>query len=185
MQKELLKKLSNVRACDFFRLKKQIEKITSAKDYEKVEQLISAAIQEKQWRFDNVPTLSFAENLPISEKKDEIINAIKANQVVVICGETGSGKTTQLPKLCLQAGRGIDGIIGHTQPRRLAARTVASRIAEELDSEPGGIVGYKIRHTDITSKQTYIKLMTDGVLLAELQQDRFLNQYDTINIRTD
>ena len=121
-------------------------------------------------------------DLPVSDKKDEIAEAISANQVVIIAGETGSGKTTQIPKICLELGRGIAGIIGHTQPRRLAARTVANRIAEELKSPLGHQVGFKIRFTDKVSDNTYIKLMTDGILLAEIQQDRFLNQYDTIII---
>ena len=102
--------------------------------------------------------------------------------MVIIAGETGSGKTTQIPKMCLELGRGVDGLIGHTQPRRLAARTVANRIAEEMQCELGQQVGFKIRFSDQVSNNTYIKLMTDGILLAEIQQDRFLNQYDTIII---
>jgi HrpA-like RNA helicase len=102
--------------------------------------------------------------------------------VTIVCGETGSGKSTQLPKICLGLGRGIDGLIGHTQPRRIAARSVAARIAEELDSPLGRHVGFKIRFTDATQPETYIKLMTDGILLAETQGDRFLDQYDTIII---
>ncbi|PCJ41954.1 MAG: ATP-dependent RNA helicase HrpA, partial [Moraxellaceae bacterium] len=114
--------------------------------------------------------------------RDEIISAIKSNQVVIIAGETGSGKTTQLPKMCLDAGQGVKGLIGHTQPRRLAARTVSTRIAEELSSELGSIVGYKVRFQDNVSENSYIKLMTDGILLAEIQQDRYLERYDTIII---
>jgi ATP-dependent helicase HrpA len=102
--------------------------------------------------------------------------------VVVLCGETGSGKTTQLPKICLELGRGVAGLIGHTQPRRLAARTLAARIASELATEVGSAVGYKIRFTDRVSEATYVKLMTDGILLAETQGDRFLEQYDTLII---
>src|SRR5262249_38906453 len=119
-------------------------------------------------------------DLPIAQKRDEIASAIRDNQVVVICGETGSGKTTQLPKICLELGRGVAGLIGHTQPRRIAARSVAARIAEELNTPLGQAVGYKVRFTDQVSDQTYIKLMTDGILLAETQGDRYLNQYDTL-----
>ncbi|MEP1446905.1 MAG: ATP-dependent RNA helicase HrpA [Paraglaciecola sp.] len=120
--------------------------------------------------------------LPVSERQEEIAEAISNNQVVIIAGETGSGKTTQIPKICLQLGRGIRGIIGHTQPRRLAARTVANRIADELKTPLGHQVGFKIRFSDQVSDSTYIKLMTDGILLAEIQQDKYLNQYDTIII---
>ena len=120
--------------------------------------------------------------LPVCDRKDEIAEAISNNQVVIIAGETGSGKTTQIPKICLELGRGIGGLIGHTQPRRLAARTVANRIAEELKSPLGQQVGFKIRFSDQVSDSTYIKLMTDGILLAEIQRDKFLSQYDTIII---
>jgi ATP-dependent helicase HrpA len=128
-----------------------------------------------------VPDIDFP-SLPVSERKVEIAEAISNNQVVIIAGETGSGKTTQIPKICLELGRGIGGLIGHTQPRRLAARTVANRIAEELKSPLGQQVGFKIRFSDQVSDNTYIKLMTDGILLAEIQQDKFLSQYDTIII---
>ena len=120
--------------------------------------------------------------LPVSQKKAEIAAAIQSHQVVIVAGETGSGKTTQLPKICLELGRGIQGLIGHTQPRRLAARSVASRIAEELASPLGQAVGYKVRFNDQVSEQSYIKLMTDGILLAEIQHDRLLSQYDTLII---
>ena len=107
-------------------------------------------------------------------------HALREHQVIIVCGETGSGKSTQLPKICLEMGRGVDGMIGHTQPRRLAARSIATRLAEELGSPLGQDVGYKIRFTDRTRPETYVKLMTDGILLAETPRDRFLNQYDTI-----
>lgn len=126
------------------------------------------------------PTLNNA--LPVIEYKEKIIQAIDNNQVVVIAGETGSGKTTQLPQICLEMGRGVGGFIGHTQPRRIAARSVAQRIAEELKSELGNLVGYKVRFTGNVRPETYIKLMTDGILLAEMQGDHFLNQYDTLII---
>jgi ATP-dependent helicase HrpA len=128
------------------------------------------------------PRPEFPPELPISAKREEIARAIEANQVVIVCGETGSGKTTQLPKICLDVGRGIAGLIGHTQPRRIAARATAARIAQELKTELGGAVGYKIRFTDKVSPRSYVKLMTDGILLAETQGDRELAQYDTLII---
>jgi ATP-dependent helicase HrpA len=138
----------------------------------------SAALRESRRR--NVPPIGYDEDLPVSAKRGEIANAIRDNQVVIICGETGSGKSTQLPKICLEMGRGIEGTIGHTQPRRIAARSVAARIADELASPLGRDVGFKVRFAESLSPQTYIKLMTDGILLAETQGDPFLDQYDTI-----
>jgi ATP-dependent helicase HrpA len=126
-----------------------------------------------------VPAISYPD-LPVSAKRDEIASAIRDNQVVVVAGETGSGKTTQLPKICLELGRGIRGTIGHTQPRRLAARTVAQRIADELHTPLGEAVGYAVRFTDQVSDRTLVKLMTDGILLAEIQRDRRLLRYDTL-----
>lgn len=126
------------------------------------------------------PNYEIAASLPVVAMRDEIIDTIRNNQVVILCGETGSGKTTQLPKMCMEAGCGVDGFIGHTQPRRLAARSVAARIAEELGTSVGEGVGFKIRFTDQVSDTSHIKLMTDGILLAEIQNDPFLNQYDTI-----
>ncbi|MCX5690380.1 MAG: ATP-dependent RNA helicase HrpA, partial [Planctomycetota bacterium] len=129
-----------------------------------------------------VPTPSFSQNLPILHRREEIAKAIREHQVCIICGETGSGKTTQLPQICLALGRGTRGLIGHTQPRRLAARSVAQRIADELNVPLGSAVGFKVRFGDQTSAQTSIKLMTDGILLAETQGDRDLSRYDTIII---
>ncbi|MEU4567413.1 ATP-dependent RNA helicase HrpA [Micromonospora sp. NPDC023956] len=129
-----------------------------------------------------VPTVTYPAGLPVSERRDDIAAAIREHQVVIVAGETGSGKTTQLPKICLELGRGVHGLIGHTQPRRLAARTVADRIAEELGTELGDVVGYKVRFTDQVSDRSLVKLMTDGILLAELQTDRMLRQYDTLII---
>ncbi len=129
--------------------------------------------------------ITFPPELPVSQRRDDIAAAIRDHQVVVVAGETGSGKTTQLPKICLELGRGQggrDGIIGHTQPRRIAARSVAERIASELKTELGDEVGYQVRFTDKTSRAGRIKLMTDGILLAELQRDRDLRKYDTIII---
>src|SRR4051812_3545060 len=126
--------------------------------------------------------IEYPPELPVSAHREELLAAIGDNQVVVVAGETGSGKTTQIPKICLELGRGVDGMIAHTQPRRLAARTVAERIAEELRVPLGGPVGYSVRFNDRTRKDTQIRLMTDGLLLAELQRDRLLRRYDTIII---
>ena len=128
------------------------------------------------------PKPQYDGTLPVHERLDDIKTAIQNHQVTIICGETGSGKTTQLPKICLELGRGVAGLIGHTQPRRLAARSVAERIAEELGSSLGEAVGYKVRFNDHTSRDAYVKLMTDGILLAETQTDRFLTAYDTLII---
>ena len=132
-------------------------------------------------RQQNIPQLHYPD-LPVTDKRHDIADAIRKHQVVIVAGETGSGKTTQLPKICIEAGRGLQGMIGHTQPRRLAARTVAARIAEELHCELGSHVGYKVRFHDQVNENSYIKLMTDGILLAEIQNDRMLTQYDTIII---
>src|SRR5499427_7662380 len=129
-----------------------------------------------------LPTVSYPPQLPVSQRKDEIAAAIRDNQVVIVAGETGSGKTTQLPKICLELGRGVTGQIGHTQPRRIAARTVAARIAEELRTELGAVVGYKVRFTDKSGDDTLVKLMTDGILLNEIASDRDLLRYDTLII---
>ena len=126
--------------------------------------------------------LALPPELPITDRAQDIAKAIAENPVVIIAGETGSGKTTQLPKICLQLGRGSAGLIGHTQPRRLAARTVAGRIAQELGQQIGEVVGYQVRFTDHSSAATRVKLMTDGILLAEIQRDRLLKKYDTIII---
>ncbi|MEH6582525.1 MAG: ATP-dependent RNA helicase HrpA [Halioglobus sp.] len=139
-------------------------------------------MQDQQEPLRSVPTIHFPEALPIVEQREVISKAIVDHQVVIIAGETGSGKTTQLPKICLALGRGLTQQIGHTQPRRLAARTVAERIASELKTPLGDVVGYQVRFTDKVSENTSIKLMTDGILLAEIQRDRLLRQYDTIII---
>ena len=129
-----------------------------------------------------LPRPEFPPELPVSARRGDIAEAIAANQVVIVCGETGSGKTTQLPKICLEMGRGVDKRIGHTQPRRIAARATAARIAQELKTELGAAVGFKIRFTDRVSPRSYLKLMTDGILLAETQGDPTLAQYDTLII---
>lgn len=147
-----------------------------------IEEEIAAARQRLEQRRAALPAIDYPEALPVSQKKDEILAAIRDHQVVIVAGETGSGKTTQLPKICLELGRGVRGLIGHTQPRRLAARSVADRIAAELKTSLGGAVGYKVRFNDQVGDDTLVKLMTDGILLAEIQQDRLLMQYDTIII---
>src|SRR5690348_3102695 len=129
-----------------------------------------------------VPRIRYPEVLPVSARREDIAAAIRDHQVVIVAGETGSGKTTQLPKICLELGRGERKLIGHTQPRRIAARSVAERIASELGPELGDLVGYQVRFTDKTSKASRLKVMTDGILLAELQRDRSLRKYDTIII---
>lgn len=143
---------------------------------------IAKAEQRVQQRRAAVPEISYPAELPVSQKKDDILAAIRDHQVVIVAGETGSGKTTQIPKICLELGRGVQGLIGHTQPRRIAARTVADRVAEELRTPLGEAVGWKVRFTDQVGQDTLVKLMTDGILLAEIQTDRELRQYDTLII---
>ncbi|MEX0870645.1 MAG: ATP-dependent RNA helicase HrpA [Aquisalimonadaceae bacterium] len=140
------------------------------------------SVHLREQRSVSLPTPRFNQDLPVVERRDEIARAINSHQVVVLCGETGSGKSTQLPQICLSLGRGVDGMIAHTQPRRLAARSLAGRIAEELGTEIGQGVGYKIRFSDQVGDRTHIKLLTDGMLLAEIQGDKDLLQYDTIII---
>ncbi|PWC12841.1 ATP-dependent RNA helicase HrpA [Brenneria roseae subsp. americana] len=149
---------------------------------QEIEGEIAAARQKVDNRRAGCPAIHYPEQLPVSQKKDAILNALREHQVIIVAGETGSGKTTQLPKICLELGRGVRGLIGHTQPRRLAARTVADRIAAELETPLGGCVGYKVRFNDQVGDNTLVKLMTDGILLAEIQQDRLLMQYDTLII---
>lgn len=146
------------------------------------EKLYEASSRLRRVRAAGVPALRFDEGLPITRKKAEIEKALRDHQVIVVCGETGSGKSTQIPKFCLEIGRGIDGLIGHTQPRRVAARSIAGRLAEELGSDVGAHAGYKFRFAEQLSEQTYIKVLTDGMLLAELESDRRLDQYDTLII---
>ncbi|MGR8941879.1 MAG: ATP-dependent RNA helicase HrpA, partial [Gammaproteobacteria bacterium] len=169
--------------------KRQLDRLRS--DYQKgkhpeaqvaaMQARIEQSIAKRRQRLASVPALNFPD-LPVTGKKDEIAELISNNQVVIVCGETGSGKTTQLPKICLSIGLGSAGFIGHTQPRRIAARTVADRIAEELGEPLGKSVGYKVRFNDKTHADSLVKLMTDGILLAETQNDPYLNQYDTIII---
>ncbi|HEV7861767.1 MAG TPA: ATP-dependent RNA helicase HrpA [Acidimicrobiia bacterium] len=174
-------------ARDQERLRRQLDRARGLKDrvaQQTVLEEIAAAVEAAEQRVANrragVPTPRYPAGLPVSERKDEIAAVIAAHPVVIVAGETGSGKSTQLPKICLEVGRGVRGMIGHTQPRRLAARAVAERVAEELGGEVGGAVGYAVRFTDRVSERTLVKVMTDGILLAEIQRDRLLSAYDTI-----
>ncbi|MDX8405129.1 MAG: ATP-dependent RNA helicase HrpA [Mariprofundus sp.] len=141
-----------------------------------------SSVASCEQRLHNRPAISYPPDLPVSARRQRIADAIGKHPVVIIAGETGSGKTTQIPKICLELGRGVAGLIGHTQPRRIAARSVATRIAREMDSAIGEYVGYKVRFSDHTGRAAYIKLMTDGILLAEVQRDPLLLAYDTIII---
>ena len=160
----------------------QLKKGSDENGLARLQERIEKSKQRASIRADKLPNPSFPPELPISESWEEIAALIQANQVVVICGETGSGKSTQLPKICLALKRGVYGRIGHTQPRRIAARTLANRISSELGTEPGTSVGYKVRFHDHVNPHTHIKLMTDGILLAEIQKDPYLNEYDTLII---
>ena len=176
---------------DVFRFRRRLQKISKAKQPDNaahkqtIVQLtkeVERSMATVQARIDNLPVFTYPDALPIVQKSNLIKKIMLENQVTILCGETGSGKTTQLPKLCLDIGLGIRGKIAHTQPRRLAARAVSLRIAEELNTEPGNEVGFKVRFSDQSNDKSYIKLMTDGILLAECHHDPWLNQYDTIII---
>ncbi|HEY5990325.1 MAG TPA: DEAD/DEAH box helicase, partial [Streptosporangiaceae bacterium] len=176
-------------ARDRYRLARRVDKAAAIRDagareraLGRVRDEVVAAAGRAQARRHAVPAVSYPPELPVSQRKDEIAAAIRGNQVVIIAGETGSGKTTQLPKICLELGRGVAGQIGHTQPRRIAARTVAQRISDELQTELGTAVGYTVRFADTASEDTLVKVMTDGILLTELQRDRQLLRYDTLII---
>ncbi len=179
---DLKSALAQVSLRDESRLRRKLDRARTPDALVALAEEIETARTRLAARSANVPAVSYPEALPVSQRKDDIATAISENQVVIVAGETGSGKTTQIPKICLELGRGVRGLIGHTQPRRLAARTVAERIAEELDTELGDAVGYTVRFTDQVSDRTYVKLMTDGILLAEIQRDRMLRRYDTLII---
>lgn len=179
---ELRRRLDELTIRDATRIRRRLQNLRGGAQPDKLRQLakqVAAAESLVSARQAAVPTIGYPD-LPITERRQEISDAIRHHQVVIVAGETGSGKTTQLPKICLDVGRGVRGTIGHTQPRRLAARTVAQRIADELHSPLGDVVGYTVRFTDQVSDRTLIKLMTDGILLAEIQRDRRLLQYDTL-----
>ncbi|WP_122563765.1 ATP-dependent RNA helicase HrpA [Pseudomonas viridiflava] len=180
---QLLKNLDQAMIGDRHRLRRQLHELRKKPDEAKLAQWVArvqASCAQVTSRRESVPTVRYDDNLPIAAKRDEIKDALLKHQVLIIAGETGSGKTTQLPKICLEIGRGQHGLIGHTQPRRIAARSVASRVADELATPLGALVGYQVRFEDQSDSNTLIKLMTDGILLAETQHDRFLERYDTI-----
>jgi ATP-dependent helicase HrpA len=186
---ELRRRLSELLPRDERRLQRRIEgtrrirdEVARAAVLTEIAAEVTEAEQRRTARLAAVPPITYPDELPVSQRRDDILAAIRDHQVVVIAGETGSGKTTQLPKICLELGRGVRGQIGHTQPRRIAARTVAERIAEELGTPLGSTVGYKVRFTDQVTDETMVKVMTDGILLAEIQNDRMLRRYDTLII---
>jgi len=186
---ELRSRLPGLMLRDQHRLGRRIERAAGLRTEGPRQKALSELLAEVETaaaRFDArrlaVPAISYPAELPVSQRKDEIAAAIRDHQVVIVAGETGSGKTTQIPKICLELGRGVAGQIGHTQPRRLAARTVAERIAEELGVELGTAVGYKVRFADQASDSTLIKLMTDGILLTEMRRDPRFLRYDTLII---
>ena len=179
---ELFAALENVTLAEARSFRRRLKKARAPKALQEIGAEIHAAAERVALTDAAVPAITYPDALPVTARKDDIAEAIRDNQVVIIAGETGSGKTTQIPKICLELGRGRRGFIGHTQPRRIAARTVAERIASELDQKIGESVGYAIRFDDRVSETTAVKLMTDGILLAEMQRDRFLNKYDTIII---
>ncbi|WP_112072337.1 ATP-dependent RNA helicase HrpA [Haemophilus influenzae] len=190
LQQSLFSQLNDIMLVDQRRLSARIHgigKIKSQEAQQAVADEIQQQIEQARLRVEQRKSavqnpIIFPESLPVSQRKAEIQKLLSEHQVIVVAGETGSGKTTQLPKMCLELGFGNLGMIGHTQPRRIAARSVAARIAEELETDLGGLVGYKVRFNDQISDDTQIKLMTDGILLAEIQNDRFLNQYSCLII---
>lgn len=186
--KEIQKQITSAMLGDQFALRRSLRSIQNAqkankpfdRSLEKLTKRLGKSVQLREQRLQSVPPIVYPADLPVVGRKDEIKAAIEKHQVIVVCGETGSGKSTQLPKIALELGRGIGGTIGHTQPRRIAARSIATRLADELKCEVGKQVGYRIRFNDASGPQTLIRLMTDGIMLAETQSDRFLEQYDTI-----
>ena len=188
----LLKNLDQAMFADRHRLRRQLHDLRkkagdAALNDERLSQWIErfqVSVAKVEARRQSVPTMRYDDQLPIAAKREEIKAALEKHQVLVIAGETGSGKTTQLPKICLEIGRGVHGLIGHTQPRRLAARSVATRVAEEIGTPLGELVGYQVRFEDQSKDSSLIKLMTDGILLAETQHDRFLERYDTCLLYT-
>jgi ATP-dependent helicase HrpA len=185
----LRRRLSELMLRDQRRLGRRIDRVRRLTDpaarAEALEQVageLDAAERRMRERRAGVPVVTYPDELPVSQRRDDLAAAIRDHQVVIVAGETGSGKTTQLPKICLELGRGVAGMIGHTQPRRIAARTVAERISEELDRPLGDVAGYQVRFTDRVSERSLVKVMTDGILLTEIQRDRSLRSYDTLII---
>src|SRR6185369_11743800 len=182
----LLAQLALGMAADAAPLARRVERARAAQapaaEWERIAAAVAISVARREGRAARRPAIAYPPDLPVGARADEIARSIRDHPVVIVCGETGSGKTTQLPKICIAAGRGERGLIGHTQPRRIAARAVATRIAQELGTEPGTVVGYKVRFTDHTKPDGFIKLMTDGILLAETQGDPLLAAYDTLII---
>jgi len=183
----LADRLGELTVRDEHRLRRRLDRLRNQDDpQERARELarLTAEVEKAQQRIERrragVPAIDYPPELPVSARRDDLLAAIRDHQVVVVAGETGSGKTTQLPKLCLELGRGVRGAIAHTQPRRLAARTVAERIAQELHVSLGLAVGYAVRFSDRTSEDTLLRLMTDGLLLAEIHRDPLLRRYDTV-----
>ena len=181
---DLTHRLADAMSADAMKLARRIAQARAKRvqpsEWSRIEADLERSIARRNARAARLPAIVYPPELPVSQRADEIAAAIRDHPVVIVSGETGSGKTTQLPKICLALGRGVRGLVGHTQPRRIAARAVAARIAHELASEVGDYVGYKVRFTDHTKPDAFIKLMTDGILLAETQGDRMLAAYDTI-----
>ncbi len=180
---QLLRNLDHAMIAERHRLRRQLHELRKHPDEAKLAQWVEkvqASFARVTARKQSVPLIRYDDSLPIAAKRDEIKKVLAEHQVLIIAGETGSGKTTQLPKICLELGRGQHGLIAHTQPRRIAARSVATRVAEELGTPLGALVGYQVRFEDQSDANTLVKLMTDGILLAETQHDRFLERYDTI-----
>ncbi|MDQ6621371.1 MAG: ATP-dependent RNA helicase HrpA, partial [Pseudomonadota bacterium] len=180
----LERKLGDAMSADALVLARRIARVrrgnVAPAEWQRLEAAVDKSIARRQERASRRPAIRYPADLPVAQRVSDIAAAIREHQVVIVAGATGSGKTTQLPKICLELGRGERGLIGHTQPRRIAARAVATRIAQELGSELGDLVGYKVRFTDHTRPEAFVKLMTDGILLAETQGDRLLGAYDTI-----
>ena len=187
---ELRSQLGDITSANAAWCRKRLSTISrqlkQGKDVGKALKQVVARFARSKQRVDqrkaSVPRPSYDPDLPITAHREEILEAIKGNQVVIVAGETGSGKTTQLPKMCLEAGRGLRGLLGCTQPRRIAARAMADRVSEELGYQLGTVVGYQVRFRERTSPDGYVKFMTDGILLAEALNDRFLDAYDTLII---
>lgn len=186
----LFRQIDRAMAVDRFALRRQLDSLQAAarqgREFEtrllQWQEKLDASKALLDWRRTHLPKPKYDETLPVCQRRQEIAEAIQRHQVVILCGETGSGKSTQLPKICMELGRGVKGLIGHTQPRRLAARSIAARIAEELGSPLGKEVGYKVRFAEEMTEKTFVQVMTDGILLVETQSDPRLEKYDTIII---
>ena len=187
-RKHIEQQISLAMQADRFFMRRTLRSIEHARaagkpfdrNLKKLTEQLTRSVRQRAERAASVPAIQWPEELPVVARREEIAAAIREHQVIVVCGETGSGKSTQLPKIALELGRGVGGVIGHTQPRRIAARSIATRLAEELKCQAGREVGYRIRFNDVSGPNTLIRLMTDGIMLAETQSDRFLDQYDTI-----